>query len=587
MCVSTLLERCWASDGPSPCGSKHLVILLFFSMNIWNCSLECNSSNRDIVPTLLLQFLWPGTRIEACFARPAGCLSIALPLSAAYSPRGDRIATQPQPAITPTSPPQQHRQDSAPQDPIGKAPPRPQDLRISKTPPRPQDLRTGKTPPEISARLGKILRRTPFSGREALLRLSPPGEDPAPFDPPGEDSAPYSAQDSLLRPRSSAPFVSARRSPAPFVSARRSPAPFLSPPGEALLRLLTSTTTMEDDPPTPPPLASPVHTLELPYPEDATHPFRCPVCNTSYKVYTSFTRHLQTRHEGMVALSFRCVRCATVYASKRSASTHHSRAHRGEALTSSAAPLPPAPATSTSSSFTCSYCSQSYPSRRSLGQHIRNSHPAEASRDRARAAAEAPRPDWSPAEHSLFLDAMERFGPASNVPIARAVGTRSVKQVANHKRTFLRNNPCGPPITRRQDQSEEPHLPPAHRPPPSTRPHLQECPSRPDTCPSWRDGALLARPPHLGHCPDSPRQQHGSGGTLCVVGELQWERTHHPTVPARHHHLPARSSPTRASLAPTWTAPPPPGLHRLLLLLLLPPLLLPPLLLPPLQVRPR
>ena len=192
MCVSTLLERCWASDGPSPCGSKHLVILLFFSMNIWNCSLECNSSNRDIVPTLLLQFLWPGTRIEACFARPAGCLSIALPLSAAYSPRGDRIATQPQPAITPTSPPQQHRQDSAPQDPIGKAPPRPQDLRISKTPPR-----------KISA----------------PARLRPRS---------AQDSAPYSAQDSLLRPRSSAPFVSARRSPAPFVSARRSPAPFVS-----------------------------------------------------------------------------------------------------------------------------------------------------------------------------------------------------------------------------------------------------------------------------------------------------------------------------------------------------------------------
>ena len=92
MCVSTLLERCWASDGPSPCGSKHLVILLlFFSMNIWNCSLECNSSNRDIVPTLLLQFLKLGTWSEACFARSAGCLGIALLPSAAHSPLGEKL----------------------------------------------------------------------------------------------------------------------------------------------------------------------------------------------------------------------------------------------------------------------------------------------------------------------------------------------------------------------------------------------------------------------------------------------------------------------------------------------------------------
>ena len=55
-----------------PCGSKQAPCRFVFSMNIWNCSLECNSSNRDIVPTLLLQFLWPGTRIEACFTRPAG-----------------------------------------------------------------------------------------------------------------------------------------------------------------------------------------------------------------------------------------------------------------------------------------------------------------------------------------------------------------------------------------------------------------------------------------------------------------------------------------------------------------------------------
>ena len=81
------------------------------------------------------------------------------------------------------------------------------------------------------------------------------------------------------------------------------------------------------------------------------------------------------------------------------------------------------------------------PSRQSLGQHVRNQHAAEASRDRAEEAANTTSRLWTPAEHALFLDALEKLGPSSNVQITGIVGTKSTKQVANHKRIFLRNNP--------------------------------------------------------------------------------------------------------------------------------------------------
>ena len=51
--------------------------------------IECNSSNWDIVPTLLLQFLKPGMWSEACFAHSAGCPSIAVLLGAAHPLRGN------------------------------------------------------------------------------------------------------------------------------------------------------------------------------------------------------------------------------------------------------------------------------------------------------------------------------------------------------------------------------------------------------------------------------------------------------------------------------------------------------------------
>ena len=71
-----------------------------------NCSLECNSSNWDIVPTLLLQFLKPGMWSEACFAHSAGCPSIAVLLGAAHPLRGNNVVIKrmQEPSLSPLYP---------------------------------------------------------------------------------------------------------------------------------------------------------------------------------------------------------------------------------------------------------------------------------------------------------------------------------------------------------------------------------------------------------------------------------------------------------------------------------------------------
>ena len=45
------------------------------------------------------------------------------------------------------------------------------------------------------------------------------------------------------------------------------------------------------------------------------------------------------------------------------------------------------------------------------------------------------------AVHALFLDALERHGPSSNVLLANHIGTKTCKQVGVHKRIFLSDHP--------------------------------------------------------------------------------------------------------------------------------------------------
>ena len=191
--------------------------------------------------------------------------------------------------------------------------------------------------------------------------------------------------------------------------------------------------------PLPPSLGSTNTTaqhLELPYPDIPNKPFRCPLCDVSFKVYTSFTRHLHQRHEGMLNLTFRCVVCSVTFPSKRSVSIHFGRSH-SEARES----LHAREGEVLQSPHACCYCGEPCPSKRSLGQHIRNQHAAEASRDRARDAANQITREWTPAEHALFMDGLERYGPSNNRDIARLVGTKTIRQVSSHKTVFLRNNP--------------------------------------------------------------------------------------------------------------------------------------------------
>ena len=145
--------------------------------------------------------------------------------------------------------------------------------------------------------------------------------------------------------------------------------------------------------PSPPPMdATPLPSSfqSPPHPEVPGGLFRCPDCNTSFKVYTSFTRHLMQHHEGMVTLSFECAICSVVFSSKRSVSIHYAKAHSGarEAAHRAGGRAP--------ESHVRQYCREPMPSKRSLGQHIRNQHAAEASKDRADREAERERPTQRP-----------------------------------------------------------------------------------------------------------------------------------------------------------------------------------------------
>ena len=257
--------------------------------------------------------------------------------------------------------------------------------------------------------------------------------------------------------------------------------------------------------------------MTFPYPEDGQL-FRCPVCQLSYKMFTSLTRHLSAQHPGRVEFTFKCGECSQCFSTKRSISIHYGRAHPPGQRSPSSIQC----RTSTiSAAFQCSYCSESLPSKRSLGQHVRNQHAAEASKDRAEAAANTTCREWSPAEHARFLDALEKYGPDSNVRLAAAVATKSTKQVANHKRVFLRNNPNWishhpPPVATRHSTADseedcDPALPePGATPasdvtPPCVTTHTPDAPTPgPGTPPRSGDGDAAP--------------QGGSGG---VVSDLE------------------------------------------------------------------
>ena len=169
------------------------------------------------------------------------------------------------------------------------------------------------------------------------------------------------------------------------------------------------------------------------YPSQAS--YRCPVCELCYSVYSSWTRHLSTAHaETEITLNFKCDACDRSFVSRRAVANHHSKIH-GKSTS------PSRRSTEEAGAFQCSFCQQRFPSKRSVAQHIRNQHPAEASEQRATQAANWEARYWTPREHQLFLDALAKFGPSSNVKIANYIETKTCKQVGMHKRIFMRDNP--------------------------------------------------------------------------------------------------------------------------------------------------
>ena len=173
-------------------------------------------------------------------------------------------------------------------------------------------------------------------------------------------------------------------------------------------------------------------TVRLAYPSQAS--YKCPVCNYCYSIYSSWTRHLTQVHpQANISIKFQCDDCSKSYDNKRSISTHYSKSHGKPAASSREGP--------DAGTLSCEFCQENFPSKRSVAQHIRNRHPEEASDKRAAQAANWEERYWSTGDHQLFLTALAQFGPSSNVKIAQYIGTKSNKQVAMHKRIFLRNNP--------------------------------------------------------------------------------------------------------------------------------------------------
>ena len=162
--------------------------------------------------------------------------------------------------------------------------------------------------------------------------------------------------------------------------------------------------------------------------------FSCPVCRRDYAIFSSWTRHLKNSHPSESFLfSFVCDTCGETFPSKRAAAQHHAHNHGPSRLDRGDQ--------TESGSFQCHFCGSYFPSKRSCSQHIRNQHPEEASDERDSSAAVAVSRFWSEEDHQLFLDALSRLGPTSNIAIAQCIPSKSAKQVGVHKRIFLRDNP--------------------------------------------------------------------------------------------------------------------------------------------------
>ena len=160
--------------------------------------------------------------------------------------------------------------------------------------------------------------------------------------------------------------------------------------------------------------------------------FKCLICDVRYTTLASLRRHVKTSH-GLYTLKeiFVCDDCGKKTDTLKAFNAHHKAEHGTAQAT-----------TNTEGAFRCKYCPLCFFSKKSHGQHVRNSHMDEACVERAAANNnDGKRRLWDSDEIAKFKVALKRLGPSSNVEIAKAIGTRTCKQVGVYKHAFLLKNP--------------------------------------------------------------------------------------------------------------------------------------------------
>ena len=184
--------------------------------------------------------------------------------------------------------------------------------------------------------------------------------------------------------------------------------------------------------------------------------FYCPICDCSYNVYSSITRHITLKHETDIEYLYKCCDCEITFESRKELGRHASDNHRM---------VEERPPPSRKGAFHCSFCEESFATQRGQAQHKRNRHPIRLSKYLANLASQ-PDDEEEQAEASVVNESSKTSQPASqpthwpihltnspiremfnigcssDITLAKAVGTeKTAHQVGKVKRRILSQYP--------------------------------------------------------------------------------------------------------------------------------------------------
>jgi len=211
-------------------------------------------------------------------------------------------------------------------------------------------------------------------------------------------------------------------------------------------------------------------TIVVEVPKQTT--FSCPLCETSFNIFSSLTRHLKLKHPKLnTTILHRCWECGEQFQNRKELGTHSKRSHDN----------PPALQPKRLGEYPCSFCDESFASERSRSGHERSQHPILVSKKLAIEAAKdgrkaAPRPDaalsqasqpvpWPVELTNSLIRAMFVVGTASNAALVKEMGTsktphqvgstkcRILRKYPDWKATFSYLNPDNSPLTSSSDNS--------------------------------------------------------------------------------------------------------------------------------------